>query len=244
MYFLSARHGESADCCHSFVRRIGSPNLKCSCSANQLVLWSVDMSGISEGCEGSEGFKVGDCSDISQLWAFDHFLFVKRKRAVIESKFPRLLRWIDYKVGDVSIRSSLKNNVEEISELVVKEALSKGDGERDKSKRKESVSGGTKKKEQLMGVIEQQEHDIRELGGAIAKLKSTLAERENKSKDEFVSPMNLNEVDVPSEAAEDRNATNSDMYVRMKNDPRLRLKSRLIQTPFAVYSRKKKTISK
>ncbi|QCE09005.1 hypothetical protein DEO72_LG10g224 [Vigna unguiculata] len=70
---------ESADCCHSFVRRIGSPNLKCSCSANQR---------------------------------------------------------------------------EEICELVVKEALSKGDDERDKSKRKEC--GGTKKKEQLMGVIEQQ----------------------------------------------------------------------------------------
>ncbi|QCE04005.1 hypothetical protein DEO72_LG8g2037 [Vigna unguiculata] len=208
------------------------------------------MSGISEGSEGCE---VRDCSDISQLWAFDHFLFVKRKRAVIESKFPRLLRWIDYKVGDVSIRSSLKNNVivhdlclskEEISELVVKEALSKGDGERDKSKRKECVSGGTKKKEQLMGVIEQQEHDIRELGGAIAKLKSTLAGRGNRSKDEFVSPMNLNEVDVPSEAAEDRNATNSDMYVRMRNDPRLRFKSRVIQTSFAVYSRKKKTIPK
>jgi len=131
---------------------------------------------------------------------------------------------------------------EEISELVVKEALSKGDGERDKCKRKEC--GGMKKKEQLMGVIEQQEHDIRELGGAIAKLKSTLAERENRSKDEFVSPVNLNEVDVPSEAAEDINATNSDMYVRMRNDPRLRLKSRLIQTPFAVYSRKKKTIPK
>jgi len=30
----------------------------------------------------------------------------------------------------------------------------KGDGERDKSKRKECVSGGTKKKEHLMGVIE------------------------------------------------------------------------------------------
>jgi len=133
---------------------------------------------------------------------------------------------------------------EEISELVVKEALSKGDGERDKSKKKECVSGGTKKKEQLMGVIEQQEHDIRELGGAIAKLKSTLAERENRSKDEFVSPMNLNEVDVPSEAAEDRNATNSDMYLRMRNDPRLWSKSHVIQTPFAVYSRKKKTILK
>jgi len=36
---------------------------------------------------------------------------VKRKGAVIQSKFPRLLRWIDYKVGDVSIRSSFKNNV-------------------------------------------------------------------------------------------------------------------------------------
>jgi len=95
-----------------------------------------------------------------------------------------------------------------------------------------------------MGVIEQQEHDIRELGGAIAKLKSTLAERENRSKDEFVSPMNLNEVDVPSQAAEDRNVTNSDMYVRMRNDPRLRFKSRVIQTPFAVYSRKKKRIPK
>ncbi|QCD86737.1 hypothetical protein DEO72_LG3g1263 [Vigna unguiculata] len=165
-----------------------------------------------------------DCVQaIFQLWAFDHFLFVKRKSAVIESKFPRLLCWIDYKVGDVSIRSSLKNNMivddlclskEEIGELVVKEALSKGNGERHKSKRKECVFGGTKKKEQLMGVIEQQEHDIREL------------------------------VDVPSEAAEDRNATNSDMYVRMRNDPRLRLRSRLIQTPFAVYSRKKRTIPK
>jgi len=31
---------------------------------------SVDMSGISEGCEGSEGFKVGDCSDISQVFYF------------------------------------------------------------------------------------------------------------------------------------------------------------------------------
>ena len=36
---------------------------------------------------------------------------MKRKSAVIQSKFPRLLRWIDYKVGDVSIRSSFKNNV-------------------------------------------------------------------------------------------------------------------------------------
>ena len=36
--------GESADCYHSFVRRIGSPNLKCSCSANQLVLWYVLLS--------------------------------------------------------------------------------------------------------------------------------------------------------------------------------------------------------
>ena len=120
----------------------------------------------------------------------------------------------------------------------------KGDGEHDKSKRKECVSGGMKKKEHLMGVIEQQEHDIRELGRAIAKLKSTLGERENRSKDEFVSPMNLNEMDVLSEAAEDRNATNNDMYVRMRNDPRLWFKSRAIQTPFAVYSRKKKWIPK
>jgi len=30
--------------------------------------------------------------------AFDHFLFVKRKGAAMKSKFPRLLRWIDYKV--------------------------------------------------------------------------------------------------------------------------------------------------
>ena len=69
-------------------------------------------------------------------------------------------------------------------------------------------------------------------------------ERENRSKDEFVSPMNLNEVDVPSEAAKDINATNNDMYVRMRNDPRLWFKSRVIQTPFAVYSRKKKMIPK
>jgi len=61
---------------------------------------------------------------------------------------------------------------------------------------------------------------------------------------EFVSPMNLDEVDVPSQAAEDRNVTNNDMYVRMRNDPRLRFKSRVIQTPFAVYSRKKKRILK
>jgi len=133
---------------------------------------------------------------------------------------------------------------EEISELVVKEALSKGDGECDKSKRKECVSGGTKKKEQLMGVIEQQEHDIRELGGAIVKLKSTLAERKNRSKDQFVSPINLNEVHVPSEAAEDKDVTNNDMYVRMRNDPRIWFKSRVIQTLFAVYSRKKKRIPK
>ena len=131
---------------------------------------------------------------------------------------------------------------EEISELVVKEALSKGDDERDKSKRKEC--GGTKKKEQLMGVIEQQEHDIRELGGAIVKLKSTLAERKNRSKDQFVSPINLNEVHVPSEAAEDKDVTNNDMYVRMRNDPRIWFKSRVIQTLFAVYSRKKKRIPK
>jgi len=35
---------------------------------------------------------------------------------------------------------------EELGVLVVKEALSKGDGECDKRKRKECVSGGTKKK--------------------------------------------------------------------------------------------------
>ncbi|QCE14424.1 hypothetical protein DEO72_LG11g1424 [Vigna unguiculata] len=46
-----------------------------------------------------------------------------------------------------------------------------------------------------------QEHDIRELGGAIAKLKSTLAERKKRSKDQFVSPINLNEVHAPSEVA-------------------------------------------
>ena len=28
------------------------------------------MSGISEGCEGSEGCEVGDCSDISQVFYF------------------------------------------------------------------------------------------------------------------------------------------------------------------------------
>jgi len=74
---------------------------------------------------------------------------------------------------------------EEVGALVVKEALPKDDGECDKSKRKECVSGGTKKKEQLMSVIEQQEHDIPELGGAIAKLKSTLDERKNRSKDQL-----------------------------------------------------------
>ena len=31
---------------------------------------SVDMSGISEGCEGSSGCEVGDCSDISQVINF------------------------------------------------------------------------------------------------------------------------------------------------------------------------------
>jgi len=51
-----------------------------------------------------------------------------------------------------------------------------------------------------MSVIEQQEHDIQELAGVIAKLKSTLDERKTKrTKDEFVSPINLNEVHVPSE---------------------------------------------
>jgi len=54
----------------------------------------------------------------------------------------------------------------------------------------------------------------------------------------------LNEVHVPSEVAEDKDVTNSDMYVGMRNDPRLRFKSRVIQTPFAVYSRKKKMIPK
>jgi len=31
---------------------------------------SVDMSGISEGCEGSSGCEVGDCSDISRVIYF------------------------------------------------------------------------------------------------------------------------------------------------------------------------------
>ncbi|QCE14417.1 hypothetical protein DEO72_LG11g1417 [Vigna unguiculata] len=129
--------------------------------------------------------------------------------------------------------------------LVVKEALSKGDGECDKRKRKECVSGGTKKKEQLMSVIEQQEHDIRELGGVIAKLKSTLDERKTKrTEDEFVSPINLNEAHVPSEAAEDKDVSNNNMYVRMRNHPRLRFKSRVIQTSFAGYGPKKKRIPK
>ncbi|QCD94076.1 hypothetical protein DEO72_LG5g2154 [Vigna unguiculata] len=122
-------------------------------------------------------------------------------------------------VGDCSDISQIVHDLclskEEVGALVVKEALPKDDGECDKSKRKECVSGGTKKKEQLMSVIEQQEHDIPELGGAIA-----------------------------NEVAEDKDVTNSDMYVGMRNDPRLRFKSRVIQTPFAVYSRKKKMIPK
>jgi len=94
-----------------------------------------------------------------------------------------------------------------------------------------------------MSVIEQQEHDIRELGGAIAKLKSTLDERKNKrTENDFVSPINLNETNVPSEAAEDKDVTNSDMYMRMRNHLRLRFKSRVIQTPFAGYGPKKKRI--
>jgi len=38
---------------------------------------------------------------------------------------------------------------EELGVLVVKEALSKGDGEYDKRKRKDCVSGGTKKRSSL-----------------------------------------------------------------------------------------------
>jgi len=58
---------------------------------------------------------------------------------------------------------------EELGQLVVREAFSKGNDECDKRKRKDGVGGGTRKKEQLMGVIEQQQCDIEELAKPYVK---------------------------------------------------------------------------
>jgi len=46
-----------------------------------------------------------------QLWAFDQFLFVKRKAACVGKKYPRLLRRMNIKVGDSALKTSLEKNV-------------------------------------------------------------------------------------------------------------------------------------
>ncbi|QCE10193.1 hypothetical protein DEO72_LG10g1419 [Vigna unguiculata] len=56
----------------------------------------------------------------------------------------------------------------EVGVLVVKEALSKGDGECDKRKRKECVSSGTKKKEQLMSCLLYTSAIVEEVEGGIS----------------------------------------------------------------------------
>jgi len=47
-----------------------------------------------------------------------------------------------------------------------------------------------------------------------------------------------------SNKVEDKNVKNNNMYVRVRNHPRLRFKSRLIQSPFVGYGPKKKMIPK
>jgi len=65
---------------------------------------------------------------------------------------------------------------------------------------------------------------------------STLkVEHTSQSEDELVE--NSNNV-------EEKNVKNNNMCMRMRNHPRLRFKSRVIQTSFAWYSPKKKMIPK
>ena len=46
-----------------------------------------------------------------QLWSFDHFLIPKLEVWSPSSKFPRILHWMDVKVGEDTIKSSLNNNL-------------------------------------------------------------------------------------------------------------------------------------
>jgi len=43
-----------------------------------------------------------------QLWAFEHLLIWKRKGGTPSSRFPRILHWMDVKVGDFVVSRSLK----------------------------------------------------------------------------------------------------------------------------------------
>ncbi|QCD83301.1 hypothetical protein DEO72_LG2g3645 [Vigna unguiculata] len=81
------------------------------------------MSEVSEG---------SDFSVDRKLWLFDHFLMSNSKERRPTTKFPRILHWMEVKVGDYVIKRSVHRNmvvsdvaasVEELSNTFVKEGF-------------------------------------------------------------------------------------------------------------------------
>ncbi|XP_027924102.1 uncharacterized protein LOC114181755 isoform X2 [Vigna unguiculata] len=185
------------------------------------------------------------------------------------TKFPRILHWMEMKVGDNVIKRSLTNNTvvtdvaasaEELTNPFVKEGF--------------EVYGrqtkGTKIVD-LIKVVEHQERVLGELQKELEDLNEMMIERMNQRQhqhgkmkfSEFGEPSvghsqtpNLNhptgciefgnsgdmghveEVHFPNQEAQESEQSN--MYMRRRDGPRLRVRSMAIRTPFATFSGRKR----
>ncbi|XP_027927656.1 uncharacterized protein LOC114184548 [Vigna unguiculata] len=209
-------------------------------------------------------FHVDGCVYLLQLWAFEHLLIWKRKGGTPSSRFPRILHWMDVKVGDSVVSRSLKKKAvlhdvvvseEELKHVVVQEGFHEYGCGFGKVERRSEGGCSSQDKEELMREILEQEVVIEELKQSIDLLKTKMKERRKKPPTKYdpcygtngcASQTHDHSFDLGGKSVEEDDEIHksndmcdemeeSNMYARMKHQPRTRYKSRSIRTPFASY---------
>ncbi|XP_027922913.1 protein MAINTENANCE OF MERISTEMS-like [Vigna unguiculata] len=206
-------------------------------------------------------FDVVGCVYLLQLWSFDHLLVCNTKLTCRMNKFPRLLHWMNVKVGDKVIMRSFDNKMcvvdvsvsdEELRHDVVKEAFKQfGNAYRNEEKKeKEEVLRLLEYEE---GEIASMEHSISELEEMVAKVEGEVG-NEDSPNDGCADDVFDDDDDEDDEICDDPpvkphvdeevvvnddGGQHSNMYDRMKAQPRRRFKSVATRTPFSVYGNKK-----
>ncbi|QCD86775.1 hypothetical protein DEO72_LG3g1301 [Vigna unguiculata] len=206
-------------------------------------------------------FDVVGCVYLFQLWSFDHLLVCNTKLTCRMNKFPRLLHWMNVRVGDKVITRAFDKNMcvvdvsvsdEELHHDVVKEAF-KQFGTSYRNEEKKDNEEVLRLLEYEEGEIAGMEHSISELEEMVAKCTGEVGNEDplndGCAKDVFDDDSDGDDEmfhDPPAKPHQDEEVVvnndggqHSNMYDRMKAQPRRQFKSVATRTPFSVYGNKK-----
>ncbi|QCD90005.1 uncharacterized protein LOC114174508 [Vigna unguiculata] len=205
------------------------------------------------------------CVYMLQLWSFDHIFVCNATFNCDKSKFPRLLHWMNIKVGDKLVKSSFDKELainevvvcnEELGYEFVREAFQTFGTSYNRSIDKEN--------EELKHLVENEEREIAELEAVLSHLEDMVAKKEEHNRTEgdgkddphddgndeeegdvgvhYTVNDPASDVEGDDSAADDVDVgQQSNMYDRMKSQPRKRIKSRAIRMPFAGFGSRRKT---